>query len=212
MQFGGRTLIIETASEACSVALFDAGKCIANDHRELGRGHAERLIPMIDALPAKGRADRILTSLGPGSFTGVRIGIAAARALGVAWGVPVLGYPTLALVAVRAWDPAPRPVTVCMNGGHGEWFVQNFDPDNTDGPVRSLTPKAAAETDAKGVIAGNRAKEFAGLLDDDRVALDLLPDAGFAHRLDETRLSLDLSPIYGRAPDAKPQSLQAAKP
>ena len=126
MTFSGRILAIETASEACSVALFEGAEIIAHDHRELGRGHAERLIPMIAALPDKGRADRILVSLGPGSFTGVRIGIAAARALGVAWGAEVLGYPTLALVAVRAWQPDPRPVTVCMNGGHGEWFVQNF--------------------------------------------------------------------------------------
>ena len=211
MQFGGRTLVIETASEACSVALFDAGTCIANDHRELGRGHAERLIPMIEALPEKGRADRILTSLGPGSFTGVRIGIAAARALGVAWGVPVLGYPTLALVAVRSWQPTPRPVTVCMNGGHGEWFVQDFTNDRPDGPVRSLTPEAAVEAGAKDVIVGNRAKEFAGLLEGKHMGLELLPDARAAHLLHETRLTDDLSPIYGRAPDAKPQNAQAPK-
>lgn len=206
MQFGGRTLVIETASEACSVALFDGGNCVANDHRELGRGHAERLIPMIEALPEKGRADRILTSLGPGSFTGVRIGIAAARALGVAWGVPVLGYPTLALVAVRSWQPTPRPVTVCMNGGHGEWFVQDFTNDACDGPVRSLSPEAAVEAGAKDVIVGNRAKEFASLLDGEHMALELLPDARAAHLLHETRLTDNLSPIYGRAPDAKPQN------
>lgn len=211
MQFGGRTLVIETASEACSVALFDGSKCIANDHRELGRGHAERLIPMIEALPEKGRADRILTSLGPGSFTGVRIGIAAARALGVAWGVPVFGYPTLALVAVRSWQPSPRPVTVCMNGGHGEWFVQDFTSDRPDGPVRSLTPDAAVEVGAKDVIVGNRAKEFASLLAGEHMGLELLPDASAAHLLHDTRLTEDLSPIYGRAPDAKPQNAQAPK-
>lgn len=211
MQFAGRTLVIETASEACSVALFDEGRCIASDHRELGRGHAERLIPMIEALPEKGRADRILTSLGPGSFTGVRIGVAAARALGVAWGVPVLGYPTLALVAVRSWQPTPRPVTVCMNGGHGEWFVQDFTNDRPDGPVRSLTPEAAAQAGAKDVIVGNRAKQFADVLNGNHMALELLPDARAAHLLHETRLTDNLSPIYGRAPDAKPQNAQAPK-
>ena len=206
------TLVIETASEACSVALFDGSKLIAHDHRELGRGHAERLIPMIEALPEKGRSSRILVSLGPGSFTGVRIGIAAARALGVAWAVPVLGYPTLALVAARAWQPRPRAVTVCMNGGHGEWFVQDFIHDRSEGPVRSLAPEAAYAAGAQQFIVGNRAREFAAMFADNRTALDLLPDARCANLIHETRLKADLSPIYGRAPDAVPQAKKVAKP
>ena len=206
MSVATRTLVIDTASEACSIALFDGQKELAADHRVMGRGHAERLIPMIDALPDKGRADRILVSLGPGSFTGVRIGIAAARALGVAWGAKVLGYPTLALVAVRGWQPTPRPVTVCMNGGHGEWFVQNFTNDSAEGPVHSLTPEDAHAAGAHDVIVGNRAKEFAALFDDGRLALDLLPDARAAHLLHESRLTSNLAPIYGREPDAKPQA------
>ncbi|NQX96176.1 MAG: tRNA (adenosine(37)-N6)-threonylcarbamoyltransferase complex dimerization subunit type 1 TsaB, partial [Erythrobacter sp.] len=124
-----RTLAIETASEACSVALFEDSVLVAHDHRVLGRGHAELLIPMIADLPGKGMARRILVSLGPGSFTGLRVGLAAARALGVAWNVPVLGYPTMRLVQLSASLTETRAVTVCMNGGHGEWFVQDFDAD-----------------------------------------------------------------------------------
>lgn len=212
MQSTGRTLVIETASEACSVALFDGSKMIAHDHRVLGRGHAERLIPMIEALPDKGRSPRILVSLGPGSFTGVRIGIAAARALGVAWGAQVLGYPTLALVAARAWQPTLRSVTVCMNGGHGEWFVQDFIHDSAQGPMRSLTPQEAQRAGAQAVIVGNRAEAMAELFDDGRIALDLLPDAKAANLLNENRLSSDLAPLYGRAPDAKPQVQNLATP
>jgi tRNA threonylcarbamoyl adenosine modification protein YeaZ len=126
-----RMLAIETASEACSVALFEGEALLAHDHRVIGRGHAEALVPMIAALPDKGRADRILVSLGPGSFTGVRIGLATARALGFAWGAKVLGYPTLALIAAQARAEHPgAPVTVCVNGGHGEWFVQDFGADS----------------------------------------------------------------------------------
>ena len=202
-----RTLAIETASEACSIALFDGAALTAHDHQVLGRGHAEALIPMIGALPDKGRADRILVSLGPGSFTGVRIGIATARALGVAWGVPVLGYPTLALVAVRAWQPTPRPVTVCMNGGHGEWFVQNFDGGIPQDEHQSLSPEDAVKACRHDVIVGNRAQQLAGMLKGrDTLALDLLPDAGKVGLLHESRLTSDVSPIYGRAPDAVPQS------
>ena len=144
------TLAIETASEACSVALFAGNTLLAHDHRLLGRGHAEELIPMIAALPDKGRARRILVSLGPGSFTGVRIGIAAARALGFAWGSPVIGYPTLALIAAMAQAQHPANTTVCMNGGHGEWFVQNFGRDGAQmNEFASLSPEQAATRDVQ---------------------------------------------------------------
>ena len=75
-----RILAIETATEACSVALFEEGALVDARHEVLGRGHAERLVPMIAELPDRGRAEEIRVSLGPGSFTGVRIGVAVARA------------------------------------------------------------------------------------------------------------------------------------
>lgn len=209
-----RTLAIETASEACSVALFEGSKKIAHDHRVLGRGHAEELIPMIEALPQNGRSERILVSLGPGSFTGVRIGIAAARTLGFAWGAEVFGYPTLALVAARANAELGlaqhSAITVCMNGGHGEWFLADYIPERPDGAVRSLTPEGAVAAGAQNVIAGNRAKDFAALLAGERLALDLLPDAGAINLLAEAQLASDLSPIYGRGPDATPLKVSKA--
>lgn len=200
-----RMLAIECATEACSVALFDGSTLLDHFHEEIGRGHAEKLIPAIEALPGKGRAERILVSLGPGSFTGVRIGLAAARALGLAWKAEVLGYPTMTLVAARSWQPTPRAVTVCMNGGHGEWFVQNFSDSSTaEDEVRSLKPDEAAAACRHKVIAGNRAPQLADLLGDGRMALELVPDARQTFLLHETRLTSDLTPIYGRAPDAKP--------
>jgi tRNA threonylcarbamoyl adenosine modification protein YeaZ len=210
MTITGRILAIETASEACSVALFAGGERVAHDHRVLGRGHAESLVPMIAALPDSGRADRILVSLGPGSFTGVRIGIAAARALGFAWGAQVLGYPTLALVAAMAAKDEAGPVTVCMNGGHGEWFVQDFADGRATGEVRSLAPEAALARGAQPLIAGNRAQEFAAMFESERHALELLPDAGAVLELGESPLTADLTPIYGRGPDATPQKVRRA--
>ncbi len=205
-----RTLAIETASEACSIALFDGDERLAHDHRVLGRGHAERLVPMIEALPDRGKAQRIHVSLGPGSFTGVRIGIAAARALGFAWGSEVRGYPTLALVAAIAGKHNPRLVTVCMNGGHGEWFVADFSEGLVGSDIRSLTPEQACERGAHSVIAGNRACEFAERLGGEHEAINLLPDAGAANLLDERVLTTDLTPIYGRGPDATPLKAPAA--
>ena len=201
-----RTLAIETATEACSIALFEGGKLLAHDHLELGRGHAERLIPMIADLPDKGRADRILVSLGPGSFTGVRIGIATARALGFAWGAEVIGYPTLALVAAMAQADGAGSLTVCMTGGHGEWFVADFAPGPApQGEMASLAPQAALARGAEAHVAGSKAQELAELLDSRRTVHDLLPDARHVVRLPATVLTEDLSPIYGRGPDATPQ-------
>jgi tRNA threonylcarbamoyl adenosine modification protein YeaZ len=200
-----RSLAIETATEACSVALFEGDQLLAHDHRVLGRGHAERLVPMIEALPEKGRADRILVSLGPGSFTGVRIGIATARALGFAWRADVFGYPTLDLVAAMARNDHPgRSITVCMNGGHGEWFVQNFGADGASiGAVQSLKPAGALQFADGELMAGNRAQELSDLNNGAVVSLSLLPDARECLGLSPSSLTDNLSPIYGRGPDAK---------
>ena len=210
-----RTLAIETATEACSVALFETGdagqQCLAHEHRVLGRGHAEALIPMIAALPQKGKADRIVVSLGPGSFTGVRIGIASARALGFAWGAQVFGYSTLALIAAQAQENAPMPVTVCINGGHGEWFVQNFNAGGeAEGAVQSLPPNVIAQLHIHPIIAGNRAEDCARLLPSKHTREDLLPSAQKTKLLGKNSLTKDLAPIYGRAPDAKPQNSRSA--
>jgi tRNA threonylcarbamoyladenosine biosynthesis protein TsaB len=201
-----RTLVIETASEACSIALFEGERLLAHDHRVLGRGHAEKLVPMIGELPEKGRADRILVSLGPGSFTGVRIGLATARALGVAWKAEVLGYPTLRLIHAQTSRDDPKDVTVCVNGGHGEWFLQNFAASGeAEGQLLSLQPESAARNARHRTIAGNRAQECAALLDADTDAFPMLPDAQHAIQLRDADLTANLSPLYGRAPDATPQ-------
>ena len=199
-----RTLAIDSATEACSAALFENGALVAGNHEILGRGHAERLVPMISDLPNKGRAERIVVSLGPGSFTGVRIGLAAARALGLAWKASILGYPALALVAAMARRSNPGPVTVCMNGGHGEWFVQNFGADGLpEAPLASFSPTRAAENGSHQVIAGSRANAMAELRTGSGVALDILPDARAIPRLPKALLTSDLTPLYGRAPDAR---------
>jgi len=200
-----RTLVIETATEACSAALFEGGELVAGSYEILGRGHAERLVPMIAELPGKGRAERIVVSLGPGSFTGVRIGVAAARALGLAWKAEVLGYPTLALVAAMAQADRAEDVTVCMTGGHGEWFVQDFDPGVRPATkVASLTPEQASNRGCYSHVAGSKAFELvASQVDELFVPLDLLPDARCFALLPEEVFTADLAPLYGRPPDAR---------
>ena len=199
-----RMLAIECATQACSLALFEGGQLLDSRHEILGRGHAEHLIPLIASLPGKGRAHEIRVSLGPGSFTGVRIGLAAARALGLAWGAKVRGYPTLALVAAMALREQAGPVSVCMAGGHGEWFVQDFSADGMpEAAVSSVTPEASRGGWNHALIAGERAIEKAALEGVGHRALELLPDARFVPGLPAALFSEGLTPIYGREPDAR---------
>ena len=202
-----RHLVIDSASEACSVALLEAGEVVDYRHEVIGRGHAERLVPLIAELADGGRADIIVAGCGPGSFAGVRIGVAAARALALGWQVPVRGFSTLSLVAASAADriAAAGGALVVMEGGHGQWFVQPYDADLAPrAAVRSLLPDEAIGAD-DGLVVGNRAAPFVELRGTGD-ALPLLPDARAFVRLPTAALFGDPSPIYGRAPDAKPMS------
>jgi len=202
-----RTLVIDSASEACSVALFDADGLADHRHEVIGRGHAERLVPLIAELADGGRADAIAVGCGPGSFAGVRIGVAAARALGLGWQVPVRGYSTLALVAAGAADAIADAggALVVMEGGHGQWFVQPFAADLAPrAALRSLYPDAAVELD-DALVVGNRAEAFVARRGSGQ-ALALLPDARSFARLPAAALFDDPGPIYGRAPDARPMA------
>lgn len=199
-----RVLAIETATEACSVALFEDGVLVDAQHQTIGRGHAERLVPMISKLPLKGRANEIRVSLGPGSFTGTRIGLAAARALAIAWPAKVRGFPTLALVAacVRAKGHHDQ-LGVAMMGGHGEWFVQPFGADGMPlADHTSLQPDDAARFIPQDCVAGNRAADLVNCRGFGE-ATELLPDASHALGIPEGLLSDRLAPIYGRPPDAR---------
>ena len=199
-----RTLAIECATEACSIALFEHGALLAGECQVLGRGHAELLVPMIAALPGKGQAGRILVSLGPGSFTGLRVGLAAARALALAWQADLLGYPTLALVAAMARAQRGNvPVSAAMSGGHGQWFLQDFDGAGLalDAPA-SLSPDAAAAAARAELVAGSQAEALVALRGSG-TALILLPDARELLALDEAQLTRDVQLHYGRAPDAR---------
>jgi tRNA threonylcarbamoyladenosine biosynthesis protein TsaB len=199
-----RLLVIDTATQALSVALLEDGVPVGRFHEIVGRGHAEALLPAIAALPDGGRADAIAVDVGPGSFTGVRIGIAAARALALAWNVPLHGFSAPSIIAAQAAiDHGDGPLIVTITGGHGELFWQGFSADGRTehGAIRS-TPIAelALQVDTP-VIYGTGAEALvtergAG------TAVTLYPDAS-AWPLIETLPGLPPSPIYGRGADAK---------
>lgn len=194
-----RILVIDTSSANLSVALFEDGVLAGADHRAVGRGHAEQLIPAIAALPGGGRADALWVGCGPGSFTGIRIGIAAARALAFGWGATLKGFDSLALLAVQGRRLAGgKDVAVAVDGGHGEWFVWN-------GPLsaRSLAPDAAAAQIDGACIAGARASDLVARRGYG-TAIVAEADAREALALPDAALLATATPLYGRGPDARP--------
>ncbi|MDT8759121.1 tRNA (adenosine(37)-N6)-threonylcarbamoyltransferase complex dimerization subunit type 1 TsaB [Sphingomonas psychrotolerans] len=200
------TLVIETATAACSVALLRGTEVIASGHEVVGRGHAERLVPMIAALPDQGRAPRILVDVGPGSFTGVRVGLAAALGLAIGWGAEVHGYSSLALLAAAgsAASPQSTALAAILEGGHGEVFMQSFtaSPLMPEGPLQSLIPAAALAALGGRVAIGSGVRHLVAL-DSALEPSDALPRAEDVRLLPPALASLPPRPIYGRAPDAK---------
>ena len=201
-----RTLVIDTATAACSVALIEDGAVIAERHVLVDRGHAERLVPMIAELPNGGRADHILVDVGPGSFTGIRVGIAAARGLRLGWGASIAGYSSLAIIAAAAGanGQGEGPLAAVLEGGHGEVFMQVFAPNPLQslGDLRSLAPATAREA-----LVGLRAvgDGLRWLTSDDprNAPRGALPRAADAILLPPDLTQLPPRPLYGRAPDAK---------
>jgi tRNA threonylcarbamoyl adenosine modification protein YeaZ len=147
-------LALDTALVSCSVCLFDSrrDKVLASESVMIGRGHAEAILPMLERVTAKldggfTKVERIGVVIGPGSFTGLRVGIAAARAAGLAIPCPVLGISTLAAFAaplVAVSDGVP--IAAAIDARHGNVYFQMFSPEGR--PLRdpaALPLEVAAE-------------------------------------------------------------------
>jgi tRNA threonylcarbamoyl adenosine modification protein YeaZ len=207
-------LAIDTALEACSVGVAAGGRPPVTFSELIGRGHAERLFPRVAAAMSEaGLAfadlDRIAVTVGPGSFTGLRVGIAAARGFALAAGRPAVGIGTLAVIAATARRLAGDvPVLALLDARRGEAYGQAFAADGSP-----LSPPEAAPPG-----------HFAALLRPAMVlcgsgAALLQSDAPVAHRLAVPDIADLLAlgraaaaqsapprPLYLRPPDAKPQA------
>jgi len=129
-----RILAIDTALGACAAAVFDSEKdaVIASESLAMGRGHAEALMPLLDRMMNQAaikftELDRIAVTVGPGSFTGLRVGIAAARGIALTVGRPAVGISTLAAYAAPhiAIDRAEAVVSA-IDARHAQIYVQVF--------------------------------------------------------------------------------------
>lgn len=211
-------LAIDTARENCAVGLSIDGVVVVSE-QAIGKGHAEVLMPQIAALLAEAKLKprdigRIAVSVGPGSFTGLRVGISAARGLALAIGAPVIGVPSLRAHAFSAIEmrnamglPA-RPVLALMPARGEEFYAQAFDAGGTPTEPPSVSNAAAiAER------LGTEDFDFAGgLIEGDglprplhqRTAPDIRAVIALGLQLDPT--DNPPRPLYVRPPDALPQT------
>ncbi len=209
-------LAIDTAGVDCSAALFDSatGQVLSAVSEMIGKGHAERLMAVIDeALSQAGRqlseVGRIAVVTGPGSFTGIRVGVAAARGLSLALGAECVGVTTLESIAAKHIESEPsRPVVVAMDAKRGELYVQPFAADGS-----SLgDPAAVSPSEAAGLVASLSAVVLGSgrhiVLNEtlDSAAVDRF-DISTVARLGAAKSSAATKPkpLYLRGPDAKPQ-------
>jgi tRNA threonylcarbamoyl adenosine modification protein YeaZ len=123
-----RVLAIDTALGACSASILDTGEAdpLASETLLMDRGHAEALLPLIDRVASQveggfAEIDRVAVTIGPGSYTGLRIGIAAARGIALAAGIPAVGVATLAAYLAPLLASERRGVmAAAIDGKHGQ--------------------------------------------------------------------------------------------
>jgi tRNA threonylcarbamoyladenosine biosynthesis protein TsaB len=218
-----RVLAIDTALGACAAAVLDSASGVIAAHETLPmqRGHAEALMPLVKRVIANaglsfGEIDRIAVTTGPGSFTGLRVGIAAARGLGLAAAKPVVGLTTLAAYAaplIAADDT--QPVVSTIDARHDHVYLQVFGP----GGRTLVAPRLSALRDALRAAAGGSprlvgnaaeilAKAWpAGEKPPSKIEQRGAPDIEWVARLGAAaqEATAPPKPLYLRAPDAQPQ-------
>ncbi len=218
-----RVLAIDTALAACSAAVLDTERAAVATHESLPmqRGHAEALLPLIKRVMERASfafadLDRIAVTTGPGSFTGLRVGISAARGLGLAAAKPVVGLTTLAAFAapfIAADDTLP--VVAAIDARHGQVYLQVFGPGGRTIVAPRLAPlrealRAAASgaprltgTAADLLAAAWPSAERPPTVVEQRGAPDIDWVARLGAAANET--AAPPKPLYLRAPDAQPQ-------
>ena len=219
-----RVLAIDTALAACSAAVLDTehGGIVASESLPMLRGHAEALLPLLQRVMHQARLsfpdiDRIAVTTGPGSFTGLRVGIAAARGIALAADKPAVGLSTLSAYAAPHIASDERfPVVAAIDARHNHVYLQVFAPGGRLFTAPRLAPlreavKAAAETSS--CITGSAAKLVAaGLSPNDPVPVTVdaspAPDIAWVARMGAVvpEEQAPLRPQYLRAPDAQPQN------
>ena len=218
-----RVLAIDTALEACSVAVLDTDRPDLRAHESLPmqRGHAEALMPLVARVLDRvqfdfSAIDRVAVTTGPGSFTGLRVGIAAARGIALASGKPAIGLTTLADFAapfIAADDTLP--VVVAIDARHDHVYLQVFGPGGRTLVAPRIAPlREALRVSSTGMprVTGTAAAKLvalwpAGERAPTKVDQRGAPDINWVARLGAAASDTGTppKPLYLRPPDAHPQ-------
>lgn len=210
------TLAIDTASIICAVAVVENGTTLARVSEKIGKGHAEKLIGQIIAATQNAgitldMVDRIAVNIGPGSFTGVRIGVATARALALALSKPAIGVGALEAIAFEAHrNFSDNNVVALIDAGRGMVYRQDFDEHLR--PLTSAYLQSCMDLigtiDKMAVLAGPFAatiNKVMSINSSEIYAIDA-PDIVSLALLSEQKTSdCQPKPLYLRGADAKPQ-------
>ncbi|WP_372782272.1 tRNA (adenosine(37)-N6)-threonylcarbamoyltransferase complex dimerization subunit type 1 TsaB [Phenylobacterium sp.] len=201
---------LDTCLSSCSVAVLDGERVVASAREVMARGHQERLAPMArDAMAEAGlafdRLERIGVTVGPGSFTGLRVGIAFAKGLALALDLPAVGIGTLEALAAEA----EGLVFPAIDARRGQLYLQAFE----DGRALMAPDALTAETAAARIAELSQGRPFTLVGSGAALLADLAPgariiaaegaDARHVARLAARREPGPLKPLYLRAPDAK---------
>jgi len=218
-----RVLAIDTALEACSAAILDTDRTDGLTGRSLPmmRGHAEALVPLIAAVMSEAdvafaELDRVAVTIGPGSFTGLRVGVAAARGIALAAGKPAVGLTTLAALAAPFFEADERtPLLAAIDARHDRVYMQLFGPGGRSliAPRIASIPNAIRAAMASPTrVVGNAAKLIEEAWPDYERRPPLVsavpaPDVAWVAKLGAAThdLTSPVRPLYLSDADAHPQ-------
>lgn len=216
-----RLLAIDTAQANCAVAVMTlnaAGETLVSRSEAIGRGHAEALMPMIEAVMAQAGVtfadlDRIAVTCGPGSFTGLRVGLSVARGFALVRQIPAVGISVLDGLAAEARSGTDgRPVLAVLEAREDEIYAAFYDEAGTltGEPEVALRQDLAARVTPGMVLTGSAAPALAAASGLDGITVHgtaTVPDIATVARLGAAAQATGLPPVplYLRPPDAKPQ-------
>lgn len=218
-----RVLAIDTALGACSACVLDTGapSPIAIEQTAMDRGHAEALMPMIERVMGRTEGgfsslDRVAVTIGPGSYTGLRVGISAARAIAFAAGIPAVGVSTLAASAAPfIGREGGRVVAAAVDAKHGQvWFQAPNAQGKQLVSVRQVNHRDAARAIGAGPVSLVGSAALAVANEAWAIGLDALvvddakaPDVTWVARLGliADPASAPPRPLYLKPPETTPQ-------
>ncbi len=214
-----RLLAIDTALEACSALVLDTAQgVLADESLPMARGHAEALMPQIARVMAKANLDfaaldRIAVTVGPGSFTGLRVGVSAARGLALAAHKPAVGVTTLLALAIPLiLGGDSTPVVAAIDARHDQAYIQAFAAGGRELSAARIGPLESAfegVPDGPVRLVGSASRKIAALALRDTLVEDRdTPDIFWVASLGATApVDAPPKPLYLRAPDARPQRI-----